>query len=427
MAAGNRKRRRSLTVGVIALVVIGVITYVAGTAQLGLPLVPSTEVRAAFGNVGTLKAGDDVRENSIQIGTVTDVTYENGRAVAVLRLDGNVPVHSDARAAIWDESALAKRFVELNRGHEQAGPLGERTIPGRRNVGASDLDDLLSVFDPKTRDHLTSAVRELGSGAAGHSKNLHDVLERAPSLLNGGRDVTEALSTDRARLPELLQNAEQLVGAFNGHEQQISALVPELDNTMRALNVDDGAPMRDTLASLPNTLQNVRTGLTALDRPLADTRQAVTTVKPGVESLGQATPDLRGVLREGIRPLDKVPGIARQASPAVSGLTRTATQARPLAPRLSEGLLHADPPLQVLAPYSQEIRSFFDRLNSLVSTSTGPGQHVARLGLAIEGLSTATGGVLKDPLLPRNAYPAPGEADRDRASSPLTPLTGGFS
>lgn len=427
MAAKSRKRRRSLLIGAGALAVIAFITYVAAVAPLGLPWAPHTTVKAAFGNVGNLKAGDDVRENSVQIGTVTGVDIENGRAVATLRLDGDVPVHSDARAAIWDESALAKHFVELDRGHDGAGALGDRTIPGRRNLGATDLDNLLSVFDPTTRQKLTSAVRELGGGAAGHSADLHAALEHAPSLLNGGGDITAALSSQRAHLPELLDSAKQLAGAFNGHERQVSALVPQLDSTLRGLNVDGGVPLRTAVADLPGTLRNVRAGLLDLNQPLADTRQAVTTLRPGVDALGQATPDLRGVLREGIRPLDRVPGVARQANPAVEGLTRISAVARPLAPRLSEGLMHANPPLQVLAPYSMEIRSFFDRLNSLVSTSTGPGRHVARLGLALEGLSTAGGGVIKDPLLPRHAYPAPGQADRDRSASPLIPVTGGFS
>lgn len=425
MARVSRQVLVSLRVGVVALIGVLAISYVALTAASGLPFVPTTQLEAGFKDVGSLPVGSKVRENSRVVGKVSALRYEDGTAVATIDLDGaDVPVYADARAAIWDQSALGLKFIELNRGSASAGPLGNRMIPAHRNVNSSDIDQLLSVFDAKTRAKLSGALRELGGGLAGRSKDLQDILEHAPAMLDDAGRISSTLASPQADLPALLRSADQLVAAFNGHERQTAALVREAGDTFQSVSVDGGEPLREVVRELPGTLSAARSGLGSLNQPLSDAEQAVTKLRPGVDSLAQATPDLRGVLREGIRPLEKVPGVAGQASPAVEKLTKTVADARPLAPRLSEGLSDAVHPLAVLAPYASEIRTFFDRLNGLVSTYTAPDTHGARLGLAIEGLSVLGGGVVKGPI-PRNPYPAPGEADRDRAVSPLDPVTGG--
>lgn len=414
MGRAARKTAVSFLVGVLVLGAAGFVAFVAGTAASGLPWSSTTEVKAQFDKVGTLKPGNDVRENSVRIGKVEAVDYAGGHAVVTLSLDGDVPVYSDARAAVWDQSALAKKFVELDRGHPQSGSLGGRTIDAAHSLGATDLDDVLNVFDPQTRDKLSTALRQLGSGVAGQSQNLHDILEKAPALLTDSGKISNALTSPQADLPRLLSSVTGFAGAFSGTHKELANLVAESANTFDAVAVDGGQPLQESIKSLPGTLRDADMAMDALNVPLADTRQAMTDLGPGAQSLGAATPDLRGVLREGIPPLNKVPGVAGQASPAVEDLTATVTDARPLAPRLSEGLGDLATPLSILAPYSMDIVSFFGRANSMVSTSTGPGRHVARLGLAIPGLSVVTGGLLPDPMSHRMPYPAPGTADSYR-------------
>ncbi|HVW40362.1 MAG TPA: MlaD family protein [Amycolatopsis sp.] len=417
---------RTFLIGVAGLAILGLILLFGVTASSGVPGAPKTVVRAAFHNVGApLKVGDDVRENSSRIGRVAALDYDGTQAVVTMELDGTVPVYSDARAAVWDQSALAKKFVELDRGHAQAGPLNDNLIPADRNVDSADLDQVLDVLDPPTRDALASTVRQLGGGAAGHSQDLHDLLEHLPAELNGLGTVAGSLSAPQADLPALLARADQLAGSFAGHTQQLADLVGQLGTTADALAVDGGKPLQDTIKGLPGTLSDARSALDSLDQPLADLHGALSVARPGLAALGQATPDLRGVLREGPAPLNLVPGVAQAAEPALGDLTTTLADARPLAPELSRGLVDAALPLNTLAPYSTEVVEFFRRIESMVSTEVAPGVHGARVGVAVEGPSILTGGVLKDPLQGQDAYPAPGQADREHTSSPVNILPGG--
>ncbi|HEY2057347.1 MlaD family protein [Amycolatopsis sp. NBC_01480] len=417
---------RSFGIGLVGLAVLAVTILFGMTASSGVPGAPKTVVRAAFHNVGApLKVGDDVRENSSRIGRVADLRYDGRQAVVTLELDGTVPVYADARAAVWDQSALAKKLVELDRGHAGAGPLGDRVIPPDRNVDSADLDQVLDVLDGPTRDALTGTVREAGDGAAGHSQDLHDFLEHAPAELTGIGTTAGALTAPAADLPALLLRADQLAGSFQGHQQQLADLVKQAGDTAGALVVDNGKPLQDTVGKLPGTLTDAKAALDSLSRPLADLHGTLAAVRPGAQALGQATPDLRGVLREAPAPLGAVPGVAQKAGPALADLTGVLADARPLAPALSRGLVDLASPVNTLAQYSTQVVEFFRRIESMVSTEVSPGVHGARVGVAVEGLSAATGGLLPDPLQGQDAYPAPGQADREHTGSPVNILPGG--
>ncbi|MEV7379590.1 MlaD family protein [Streptomyces lydicus] len=426
MAAVSRATTRSFVIGVTGILVVGGIIGVGISASSGLPGKTTTTVKAAFSDVGAaLQVGNDVKQNGSRIGRVSDLKYVNGQGVVTLELDGHVDVHSDARAAIFDQSALAKKFVELDVGSAGGAPLGHRIISSKRTVNSADLDQLLNVFDGRTRAALTSTVRQLGDGTTGHSQDLHDLLEHAPAILDDLGTTSAALSKPETDLPALLKSADQLAGALNGHEEQLSGLVKELGVTARAVSVDEGRPLQATLKQLPGTLSSARTSFDALDKPLDNVRATLKTVVPGARALGKATPDLRGVLREGRAPLNRVPWVSKTAQPAVEDLTKTVAYARPLAPALSTGLRDVALPLSVLARYSNEVVTFFQRVESMVSTQVSPEVHGARVGVGVEGLTTAAGSLLKDPLQGQDVYPAPGQADHERSQSPLNPLSGG--
>lgn len=425
MAQVTRRAARSLLVGVVTVAVVAFLLYLALGAQMQgrLPWQATTQVEIEFKNVGTLAAGDEVRENGVQIGRVSDVFLDDGTTVVRVQLEGDVPVYSDARAIISDKSALAARYVELHRGSPGSTELkeGER-ITVEQTMSATDLGNLLDVFDEQTRTQLKSAVGELGRGAAGQSKNLHAVLEKAPALLTDASTVTSALASPEADLASLLNNVEDLTTEFQGRGDDISKLVTGLDKTLRALNVDDGKPLTMTVDELPAMLDTARANLKTLDAPLADTESAVKGLREGTAALGEATPDLRGFLRESVEPLTKVPGVVDQATPAVKDLTRTVADLRPLAPNLSEGLSNAVRPLEVLAPYAPDLVTLAQRGRSFTSATVG-GEHVARIGINITPGSVL--GSIDDPGFQRDVYPEPGGAEDNEAESLIRPNAGG--
>jgi phospholipid/cholesterol/gamma-HCH transport system substrate-binding protein len=407
----SREAARRFLYGLGAFAVTAVVGYVAFTANEGrLPGTPATVVRAAFDDVGQLQPGSEVRQNGITIGQVSAIDLVDGKPVVTMKVNGGEPMYRDGSAGVWDQSALAQKFVELMAGHPASGLLGDAVLPVSHTESTHDLVSLLNVFDEPTRTSLAGTLRNLGGGLAGYGPGLHDFVATLPGDLADVRTVSGTLVSARTDLPGLLHTADRLSERFTGREQQITGVLHNTDETLRALGTDGGRPLGESLNRLPRTLDVLHTALNDAQQPLVDLEVATTGLHSGSWSLGRSTPDLRGVLREGRQPLRQVPGVADDAKPAVSDLGDTLSDARPFAPKLADGLTSAAPPLVALAPYGPDMSTFGFDLSNLIVNHDG-WEHRLRI---MSGAPSATALLLNQVKDTHNPYPAPGEAIRER-------------
>lgn len=416
-------RTASALIGLVVVVLFVASVVFAFRAQYGLPGAATTVVKAAFDEVGSLRVGDDVRIASSRVGSVDAIRYVDGRAVVTMKLDGERPVYRNSNAtaaSVGARSALGQKFVDLDPGSEDAGPLGpDEVVAQRVTEGAQEVSDLFNVFDPPTRAALGSTLREVGGGFAGHSQDLRDAFSTAPQVLPDLGTVSRSLTADGGDdLVGLLESADTLASRFAGREQQISSMLTNLSATLDGVAADGAKPFEQTLRKAPDTLVAARAALEELSPTLADTRTAVTDLRPGAESLGQATPDVRGFLRDAVSPLGKVPGVADRANPAVEQLTGLMSDARPLTPRLQQTLRDASPLLASVAPYSPEISQFFTNGTSALNQGDAAG-HWLRI-FTLFSPETLSGTLpVPDPTVARNADAAPGELEQDHKPIPL--------
>src|SRR5687767_9582790 len=108
------KDNKPFTVGVVLLVLFGGAVFFGLNATHGMPLVERKEVKVAFEDLSGLNVGDDVRISSTRVGYVDAIELEDGRAVAVLKLDdAQTEIYENARAArVSDRSGLGQKFVD---------------------------------------------------------------------------------------------------------------------------------------------------------------------------------------------------------------------------------------------------------------------------------------------------------------------------
>jgi phospholipid/cholesterol/gamma-HCH transport system substrate-binding protein len=411
---------RSMLIGLVVFATFAGSLAIALTASSGLPWAKTTEVKVAFRDVGALRPGDDVRLANLRVGQVKSVDFVDDQAVVSLQLDGEKQVYRNATAVVAARSSLGQKFVDIDPGDASAGELGrDEVIPVTRTRQAHEISEVLDIFDQPTRRGLAGTLQEVGGGVAGHSDNLHDLLAAGPSLLPDLATVSQALTDDGgADLRLMLGAAESLSGRFAQREAEIGELLGNLDRTLQAVAVDNGQPLEQTLTKAPETLRDLRGSLTNLQAPLADTEVAARQLQPGARALGVSTPDVRKILREGVTPLSRLPEVAEQAEPAVTGLTRTLADARPLAPRVTQAFDNAQQPLAVLRPYAPEVAALFNNAGNALSQGDQAG-HWLRIFLNI-GTEVVTGTLpLEDPMTSRNVYPAPGEAINDKETRGL--------
>lgn len=403
-------------IGMIGLLAVSL--YAAIFASAGLPGSSREYVSARFDDVGGLRAGDDVREASVRVGRVDSIELDGNQAVVRLQLSGDKPVYADASAAVWARSGLGQNFVELNRGHSDAGTLEGDELPASQTLPASQLDQLLSVLDGPTREGLSTTLREVGGGVEGHSADLAAFLTHAPEILGDLGTVSRATASQRADLAGLLDASGDLASRFRGREDRIDSLLGKMDTTLRALDADRGQAISDTLDKAPDALEAADQGLASLEQPLVNLEAAARALQPGTAALGKSTPALRAVLRDGQAPLGKVPGVADAAEPALAGLSTAVSDVRPVAERLEDTFDYADVLASYMSPYASDISQFFDYWHSADGNSDSLG-HYLRLGFVIRPESIDGILPVADPFTHRNPYPAPGTAQLDRANGLL--------
>lgn len=407
-APAHRDDVRRFVIGAVTIFVGVVIAYVGITVQGGgeLPLKDYTTVKAEFANVGTLKPAQKVTENGVRVGQITGIEVSGGKAIVTMRLDGKHPIHRDATARVGNESALGKKYIDLDPGTEGAGDLGDTPIPTERTGSATSLDDVFAPFEADARKGLQTAMQEVGGGFAGHGEDLQDVLGHGPELLSDAQVVLKALSKPSANLDDTVVTADALVRQFEGQSQHLAALLDETELTLKAVNVDETRPLRQTLEKLPGTLGKARTGLRTLNPPLARTARAVRRLRPGVENLVEAMPDLRGFLTESPPVARTVVRFTRQAEPALKALVPAVHDLRPVISRLQTTLMYADPLLRTLAPYAPDMGGMVAN-HDLLSGHFSPTKHYFSAQVALPGLYNVS---LPDPTVIKDPYPGPGAA-----------------
>lgn len=419
IARRERARTRSVRVGLGTLLAAAAVSGFALTAQNGMPdYVPGvsrTEVEARFADVGALREGDDVRIAGVRSGFVDRIRLDDGAPVAVLKLDDGREVYGDASATIGARSALGQKYVELNPGTASEGAL-DGPIPTERTSGSVELDAVLDTLDPATRKATGVALREIGGGMTGRGEDLQAGLQDLDSNLEDLGTISKALATDDgAALTDVLRTADLVSSALAGQEEQIAGLTRDTGNTIDALAVDEGDRLEETIERAPGTLRDVRAALESLDGPLTDTGVAARALLPGARALSAALPDTRGLLRDAVDPLRKVPEVAGDADVAVAALTPLLADARTTVQGLGTAFTRAEDPLTTMAPYSREVLLFFQNAASALGQRDAAGGWL-RFYPVVNAENVIGNLPIRNPLLQRQPYPAPEEAPAHRTN-----------
>jgi phospholipid/cholesterol/gamma-HCH transport system substrate-binding protein len=401
--------RRGLPVNAKALGAVVIVASMlaisfAFVSHKGLPGRDYNYVSAAFHRVPPgLREGSEVRVRGQRVGQVHDISFAEGEPRVEMQLPGSLTVYADASVRIRSRSLLGQKYVQIDPGTAAGGALDGGVIAKDRTTTVVDIVDRVDTLDAPTRAALGSAVSELGSGAAGRGPDLNALLAAAPDLLADLNVTGRTLTADETRLAALLVTAERLSGRFTGREAELEALVGQLGDTLAAVATDDGRPLAESVKRLPATLDAVTPALRDLGSAAAALGPAMSDLGPTAAALGAVTPDLRAFFRESVPPLRKVPGVSELATPALSALTGTFTDARPLAPALRHTFESAAAQLEVLAPYAPELDLLLDGLAAAFSQGDANGKYL-RVVVLLAAVNQAGN---------RNPYPAPGQAATD--------------
>jgi phospholipid/cholesterol/gamma-HCH transport system substrate-binding protein len=146
-----------LFIGFALLCVIAILIYLSlHLGQVNLFGSQGYSVQAVFTTAGGLQTGAVVELAGVEIGRVEQVALDDYQARVKLKIDGNISLSEDTKAAIRSKGLIGERYVEIS-----PGKAGNKLEPGgqiHETESPVDIQELIAKFifgnvDQNGQDH----------------------------------------------------------------------------------------------------------------------------------------------------------------------------------------------------------------------------------------------------------------------------------
>ncbi|WP_099024412.1 MCE family protein [Mycolicibacterium palauense] len=215
----------------------------------------ATSVRhqALFNEAGGLAVGNDVTLSGIKVGSVSDISLQDGEALVTFTVAGKYPLGSQTTAHIRTGSLLGERVLTLE--SEGSGSLRPtEVIPATRTSSPYSLTDAIGDLTTNTKgtdttslnqslDTLSATIDQLApqlgptfDGLSRLSRSINSRNENLASLLQSASKVSGVLGERSQQLNALILNANDLLGVLNDRRQAIVDLLANTSAVSRQLS-----------------------------------------------------------------------------------------------------------------------------------------------------------------------------------------------
>ncbi|MCW3000360.1 MAG: hypothetical protein JWN65_3909 [Solirubrobacterales bacterium] len=335
-------------------------TRLFGTVALGLAVICAAvlvlgrgqsayEVTLVSANAGQLVKGNLVKVGGAKVGTVSSIALgPDSEARITLKVTERslTPLHAGTRATIRVSSlsSVAGRYVALTPGPNDARaiPTGA-TLPESATQAPVDLDAVLSTFDSATRESLQALVHGASASMRGRAADANRALELLNPTVGQTAALARELNADQPALARLLVSAASITAAVDARRQDLDGALVHTATVARGIaqRSDDLATLLSrapqTLRRASTTLASLQPALTTLTRTAEDARPVAGPLSAAVAALGPAAATATPAIRE-VRSLLPVlrtvlaglPAVDAAARPAFSSTVRSLSAARPI-------------------------------------------------------------------------------------------------
>ncbi len=193
--------------------------------------------------------------------------------------------------------------------------INRRSTPASRDASKNgcfqqqtEFDAINNTFDQKTRNAGRADLVGFGSAFAARGASLNEAIDRLAPLFKNLKPVAENLAAPGTQLARFISASGRLSSIVAPVALQQSQLFTNGANTFAAISADPQA-LEDTI-STGRPLLEQGPGILARQRPfLADFAELSTRLRPGVQQLRVALPDLLDAVRVGTPTLNRTPPI----------------------------------------------------------------------------------------------------------------------
>ncbi|MFZ0973541.1 MAG: MlaD family protein [Solirubrobacteraceae bacterium] len=332
------------------------------------------EISAEFDQAENLGSQADVRISGVNVGKVIGVGLDRrtGLTRAVMEIDPQfVPRPADTRAILRQKTLLGETYVELSPGSPTGPKLADgATLPKGQIAPTVQLDQILSTFDPATRQAFETWMQQQGTALTGRGQDLNAALAELYPFATNVDSVLAVLNRDSAATSTLLNDGGQVLAAVTRSPTALQQLVNNANTTFSA-TAAQAAALAATIKAFPPFLKATKTTIDRVARfsvttkPLVDElRPAAVQLSPALESLAVLAPKLNSLLVN-IGPLTTA---SKAGVPAVDDFLNDSVQ---LLTRLTPYLGGVIPVVDYINTYRREVAAFFAN-GTAASQATSP-------------------------------------------------------
>jgi phospholipid/cholesterol/gamma-HCH transport system substrate-binding protein len=382
-------------IGALTVLVTIVAVYLAYNATNGLPFVPTYSLHVQAANASELTHGDDVNMGGALVGvvsTVTPVRLRDGRPIAMLnlRLQNSIkPLPVDSRFTVRLKGAIGLKYLQITLGHSKRGFSQGAVVPMHQESSEVDFDQVLSMFNPPTRNGVQRSTIGFGQALAGRGYDLNNAIGAFEPLLSDLRPVASNLASPSTNLGGFFRSLENFTGALVPVAQTQGQLFANLDTTFRALAGVAVPSLQQTISDTPPMFDATVANAPVIRPFLTDTASLFSQLRPGFDTLPRSAPVLADAFATGTRNL---PGTAALDRRTVTLSENTAAYGSNPAvqqglDRLTLTLSRLGPPLAFLTPVQSTcnyVTLFLRNTQSLLSEHVSQGALLRFVQIAVD-------------------------------------------
>lgn len=343
------------------------------------------EFAAELPSAGGLVPGADVRMSGVVIGSVTKVRREGTVARITSGVDRRfAPLHTGAKVIARTKSLLGEAYLEVAPGPPSAPVLRDGATLAAADVRVSQqLSDVLSTFDPQTRDNTRALFAGLAKALRGRGQDLNDAVGWSAPAASGVAALFETLDRQRGQLRTLVRSAGDVFETLGTQDAAIRTAIDAGDRVLGATAARDAA-LRSTVHELAPFLAQLRTTAGGIDAASGELTRAARAVEPAAPKVApllrdveRHAPEFRTLFRE-------LPPVLDAGRAGLPQLGRLARAAKPALAQVYPSLREIIPFVQLLTANREELVAVLGNVGALLSpTAYGPGDKLVQYGTGI--------------------------------------------
>ena len=376
-------------VGAITTLIIVVAVFLAYNANNGLPFVPTYRISMLVPNAARLTHDNEVRIGGTRVGVVESIepveATRGGKVITdanqiaarerkseccvaaemTLKLDkSESPIPRDSIFRVRYKSTFGLKYVEIVRGTGRPAPEGfvfnglddqgncalpvdlatfSKTEPKTSKDGCfqrqTEFDAIADTFNQKTRNASRADLIGYGDAFAARGASLNEAIDRLGPLFRDVKPVAKVLAEPDTQLERFVTALAQAARVVAPVAAQQSDLFTQGAVTFDAIS-SNPIDLRETIRRGAPLLRQGTPELRRARPFLADFATLSQRLRPGVQQLRLALPDLLSAIRVGTPVLARSVGTAHKLRRVFVQLLQTVQQpqAKEALSRLSETL-----------------------------------------------------------------------------------------